>query len=67
MPYIVAIRYVPGGPRVTGEWDDEPTADRKFRAWVGLYGVPGPTVITLVEQTPDGRERLIKQWPEPPA
>ncbi|MDV5143301.1 hypothetical protein R1T08_02990 [Streptomyces sp. SBC-4] len=68
MPYVAAIQFVPGGPRVTGTWDDEDPADQRFRAWVGLYGVPdSTTVITLVEQTPDGRERLIKRWPAPPA
>lgn len=67
MPYVAAIRFVPDGPRVTGTWDDEKPAGGRFRTWVGLYGLPGAsTVITLVEQTPDGDERLIKRWPPPP-
>ncbi|MFF0430286.1 hypothetical protein ACFYUJ_38740 [Streptomyces sp. NPDC004520] len=64
MPYIVTLRFVEGGPRVTGTWDAEDPADRRFRAWVGLYGLPGSdTTITLTEQTSDGPERLIRRWP----
>ncbi|MER7952384.1 hypothetical protein ABTY59_33830 [Streptomyces sp. NPDC096079] len=64
MPYIVTLKFKSGGPRVTGTWDDEDPADRRFRSWVGLYGSDTTTVITLTEQTPDGGERLIRRWPE---
>ncbi|AJF70308.1 hypothetical protein [Streptomyces vietnamensis] len=68
MPYVVALQFVPGGPRVTGTWNEEGPADRRFLTWLGLYGVPGAaTVIALAERTPDGLERLIRRWPEPAA
>ncbi|MFJ6722244.1 hypothetical protein [Streptomyces sp. NPDC091259] len=68
-PFITAIQFAPSGPRVTGYWETEPPATRKWVEWLGLYGVPGTsTVITLVEQRDDGSERSLKRWPdEPPA
>ncbi|MFB6840234.1 hypothetical protein [Streptomyces sp. NPDC056361] len=66
-PFVTALQFVPGGPRVTGYWETEPPAARKWVEWFGLYGVPDTTtVITMVEQLPDGSERPIKRWPPQP-
>lgn len=63
MPFTTTLQFTPGGPSVTGTWDTEEAAAYKWKEWFGLYGVPGSTtVITLVEQLPDGSERTIKQW-----
>ncbi|MFF8265319.1 hypothetical protein [Streptomyces virginiae] len=65
-PFVTTLPFRPGGPRVTGFWETEPPAAKTWAAWFHLYGLPATTtVITLVEQLPDG-ERLIKRWPPQP-
>lgn len=42
----------PGGPTVTGAWDDDDTALRAYRKYVGLYGNPdSEVIIQLVKET----------------
>ncbi|MFF3727734.1 hypothetical protein ACFYYM_35805 [Streptomyces erythrochromogenes] len=66
-PFVTALHFRPGGPQVTGYWETEPPAARTWAAWFHLYGLPATTtVITLIEQLPDGGERLIKRWPPQP-
>lgn len=54
----------PGGPTVTGTWDDNDTALRAYRKFAGLYGNPDPdseVIIQLLEET-DGRRQILKRW-----
>ncbi|MET9954466.1 hypothetical protein ABZ135_23385 [Streptomyces sp. NPDC006339] len=63
MPYVAVIQFREGGPRVTGTWDEQEPAERRWTSWVGLYGSAPGALVSLVEQTPDGTERLVKRWP----
>ncbi|MFG3350275.1 hypothetical protein ACGF1Z_35120 [Streptomyces sp. NPDC048018] len=39
MPFHVRLRFgPPSSPAVTGTWDSEATAERKFRGLIGRYG-----------------------------
>ncbi|MFF4648250.1 hypothetical protein [Streptomyces sp. NPDC001389] len=39
MPFLVRLRFgPPSSPAVTGTWDSEATAERKFRGFIGRYG-----------------------------
>ncbi|MFB7454673.1 hypothetical protein [Streptomyces sp. NPDC056194] len=60
MSYVAALQFVPSGPRVTGTWNDEAPAERRFLTWVGLYSGHPTAVITLAEVTADGREHVSK-------
>ncbi|GAA1553411.1 hypothetical protein GCM10009731_04450 [Streptomyces globosus] len=43
MPFHVRLRFgPPPSPAVTGTWDSEATAERKFRGFIGRYGTPPP-------------------------
>ncbi len=50
-----------------GQWEEEEPADRCFLDWVGLYGSLPAVTISLCEVAPDGRERVIRSWPQAPA
>ncbi|MEU6622029.1 hypothetical protein ABZ926_14845 [Streptomyces litmocidini] len=67
MSCVAALQFVPGDPRVTGTWDDEAAAEQRFLSWVGLYDGHPTAVITLAEVTVDGREHILREWPEKPA
>ncbi|MFG2298533.1 hypothetical protein [Streptomyces sp. NPDC048603] len=39
MPFHVRLRFgPPSSPAVTGTWDSDATAERKFRGFIGRYG-----------------------------
>ncbi|MFD7337600.1 hypothetical protein ACFV98_16555 [Streptomyces violascens] len=62
MTYRVALRFIPGGPAVTGDWADPATAERTWRAHIGIYGNHPTALITLTQQRPDGDGQTLAAW-----
>ncbi|MFE4874067.1 hypothetical protein [Streptomyces sp. NPDC056682] len=60
--YRVTLRFVPGGPAVTGDWADPATAERKWKGHIGIYGSHPTAAITLTEQLPDGGWQTGVAW-----
>lgn len=52
------LLHLEGGPSMHGWWNNEDTAERMFRSWIGTRGRPGAR-ITLTD-TIDGR--VIHSW-----
>ncbi|GAA2650766.1 hypothetical protein GCM10010425_74330 [Streptomyces spororaveus] len=62
MPFHVRLRFgPPSSPAVTGTWDSEATAERKFRGFIGRYGSRADVRIELWSETGGNRERL-RTW-----
>ncbi|MFD0271081.1 hypothetical protein ACFVGY_31615 [Streptomyces sp. NPDC127106] len=62
MPFHVRLRFgPPSSPAVTGTWDSDATAERKFRGFIGRYGSQADVRIELVEDGPEG-ERIVRSW-----
>ncbi|WP_411107267.1 hypothetical protein [Streptomyces sp. cmx-4-9] len=62
MPFHVRLRFgPPSSPAVTGTWDSETTAERKFRGFIGRYGSQADVRIELVEDGPQG-EHTVRSW-----
>jgi hypothetical protein len=59
--FWVTVRFWKDGPAVTGEWADDSTARRTWRAWVGIYGSDEKAVIRLAENA-GGSERVLMVW-----
>ncbi|MEU1623141.1 hypothetical protein ABZ479_38360 [Streptomyces sp. NPDC005722] len=60
--FIAYLRFHPGGPTVTGSWDNHDRALRAYRGYVGLYGDPSAEVaIELLEET-DGHRKVLRRW-----
>ncbi|MFE3527012.1 hypothetical protein ACFXOD_36660 [Streptomyces sp. NPDC059161] len=61
--YRVSLQFTPpGGPAVTGYWDEQATAERKWRADIGVYGSHETALITLSELLEDGSWRVVVDW-----
>jgi hypothetical protein len=60
--YSVTLRFRPDGPAAYGEWDQEATADQRYRSYVGLYGSQ-PAVTVRLDQLAGGHVQVLRQWP----
>ncbi|NUK54750.1 hypothetical protein HRW14_31725 [Streptomyces lunaelactis] len=49
------------GPAVIGQWDDDRTARRTYRDWIGLCGTTPSVCIKLTEEG-DGVQRTLRTW-----
>ncbi|MFJ7963105.1 hypothetical protein [Streptomyces sp. NPDC096324] len=52
---------VEGRPAMHGWWNEQATAERKFRSWIGECGSMPGAHITLVDEV---EERVIHRWPD---
>ncbi|THA53140.1 hypothetical protein [Streptomyces sp. A1136] len=63
MPFHVRLRFgPPPSPAITGTWDSEATAERKFRGFIGRYGSRADVRIELLEETADGQLIVVRRW-----
>ncbi|WP_318212423.1 hypothetical protein [Streptomyces sp. SJL17-1] len=59
MLFHVRLRFgSPSSPAVTGTWDSDATAARKFRGLMGRYGSRADVRIKLVEDGPQGEHTV---------
>ncbi|MFI9600345.1 hypothetical protein ACIHCX_10770 [Streptomyces sp. NPDC052043] len=60
--YHLTLTPATGGGTVHGWWSSEPTARRKFTAWVGEHGRPGARIALVDEESGE----TLAVWPDEP-
>lgn len=63
LTWEVVLQFAPpDGPCITGAWEDESIATRKWSALVGSHGSHPTVVIDLIDVGADGRRSLVRSW-----
>ncbi|MFV5997926.1 hypothetical protein ACNPQM_37505 [Streptomyces sp. NPDC056231] len=59
--FRAVLQFRKDGPAVIGQWEDDSTARKTYRRWIGLYGTNPAATVRLIEEI-NGVQHPLRTW-----